>query len=64
MSSAPHIRPCLISKPDDIAIAGAQRPDQKVTASVIATFKHVVKDGDLRLRPIVAKQVDRQMPHI
>ena len=36
-------------------------PDQKMTASVIASFKQVVKDGDLRLHPIVSKLVDKDV---
>jgi len=36
-------------------------PDQKITASVIANFKQVVKDGDLRLHPIVTKLVDKDV---
>jgi cytolysin-activating lysine-acyltransferase len=36
-------------------------PDQKMTASVIAGFKQVVKDGDLRLHPIVTKLVDKDV---
>ena len=35
-------------------------PDQKTTVSVISNFKHVVKDGELRLHPIVAKLVDAE----
>jgi hypothetical protein len=33
-------------------------PHQKTTANVIANFKQVVKDGDLRLHPIVTRLVD------
>ena len=33
-------------------------PDQKSTASVIANFRQVVKEGSLRLHPIVARLVD------
>jgi hypothetical protein len=36
-------------------------PNQKMTASVIASFKQVVKDGDLRLHPIVTKLVDKDV---
>ena len=36
-------------------------PDQKITASVIANFKQVVKDGDLRLHPLVTKLVDKDV---
>ena len=35
-------------------------PDQKMTASVIANFKQVVKDGDLRLHPLIARLVDKE----
>lgn len=35
-------------------------PNQKVTASVISNFKQVVKDGDLRLHPIVSRLVDAE----
>ena len=35
-------------------------PNQKTTANVIANFKQVVKDGDLRLHPIVTKLVDAE----
>ncbi len=33
-------------------------PDQKTTASVIANFKQVVKEGGLRLHPVITKLVD------
>jgi cytolysin-activating lysine-acyltransferase len=33
-------------------------PDQKTTASVIANFKQVVKEGGLRLHPLITKLVD------
>jgi len=36
------------------------KPVQSSTASVIANFKQVVKGGDLRLHPIVAKLVDAE----
>lgn len=35
-------------------------PDQKLTASVIANFKQVVKDGDLRLHPLITRLVDKE----
>ena len=35
-------------------------PDQKATARVIANFKQVVKDGELRLHPMVARLVDAE----
>ncbi|WP_019955172.1 toxin-activating lysine-acyltransferase [Yoonia vestfoldensis] len=35
-------------------------PNKKTTASVIANFKQVVKDGDLRLHPIVTRLVDAE----
>ncbi len=35
-------------------------PDSKTTANVIANFRQVVKDGNLRLHPIVTKLVDKQ----
>ena len=35
-------------------------PDQKTTASVIANFKQVVKEGGLRLHPVVTKLVDAE----
>lgn len=34
-------------------------PDQKATTSVIASFKKVVKDGELRLHPIITRLVDK-----
>lgn len=34
-------------------------PDQKTTTRVLANFKQVVKDGDLRLHPLIARLVDR-----
>jgi len=37
------------------------RVQHKKTASVIANFKQVVKDGDLRLHPIVTKLVDKDV---
>jgi len=33
-------------------------PNPKATTSVIANFRQVVKDGDLRLHPIITKLVD------
>ena len=35
-------------------------PNKEMTTSVIANFKQVVKDGDLRLHPIVTKLVDAE----
>ena len=35
-------------------------PDQKTTASVIANFKQVVKEGGLRLHPVITKLVDEE----
>lgn len=35
-------------------------PDQKTTASVIANFKQVVKEGGLRLHPVITKLVDAE----
>ncbi|SLN63113.1 hypothetical protein ROA7450_03297 [Roseovarius albus] len=35
-------------------------PDQKTTTSVIANFKQVIKDGDLRLHPIISRLVDAE----
>lgn len=35
-------------------------PDQKATTSVIAGFKQVVKEGDLRLHPIITRLVDKE----
>jgi hemolysin-activating ACP:hemolysin acyltransferase len=35
-------------------------PNQKTTTNVIANFKQVVKDGDLRLHPIVTRLVDAE----
>lgn len=35
-------------------------PDAKTTAAVIANFRQLVKDGDLRLHPLVARLVDRE----
>lgn len=35
-------------------------PNKKTTANVIANFKQVVKNGDLRLHPIVTKLVDEE----
>ena len=36
-------------------------PDQKVAASVIANFKQVVKEGDLRMHPIIGRLVDKDV---
>lgn len=33
-------------------------PDQKATASVIANFKQLVKEGSLRLHPLITKLID------
>lgn len=35
-------------------------PDQKATASVLANFKQVVSEGDLRLHPLITRLVDRE----
>ncbi len=35
-------------------------PDQKSTASVIANFKQVVKEGELHLHPIIGRLVDQE----
>jgi cytolysin-activating lysine-acyltransferase len=35
-------------------------PDEKKTASVIANFKQVVKEGSLRLHPIITRLVDAE----
>ncbi|MCG7521936.1 toxin-activating lysine-acyltransferase [Ruegeria sp. Ofav3-42] len=35
-------------------------PDRKTTASVIANFKQVVKDGDLRMHPIITRLLDKE----
>lgn len=35
-------------------------PDQKTTTRVLANFKQVVKDGDLRLHPVVGRLIDRE----
>ncbi|EAP76418.1 toxin-activating lysine-acyltransferase [Roseovarius nubinhibens] len=34
--------------------------DRKITASVLANFKQVVKEGDLRLHPIIGRLVDKE----
>lgn len=34
-------------------------PDQKTTSSVIRNFQQVVKEGNLRLHPIIARLVDK-----
>jgi len=31
-----------------------------MTASVIANFKHVIKDGDRRLHPLITRLVDKE----
>lgn len=35
-------------------------PTQKATANVIANFKQVVKDGSLRLHPLITRLVDKE----
>lgn len=35
-------------------------PDQKTTTRVLSNFKQVVKDGDLRLHPLIARLVDAE----
>lgn len=35
-------------------------PDQKTCVSVLGNFKQMVKDGDLRLHPIIARLVDKE----
>lgn len=39
---------------DRIAIA----PDQRATASVIANFRQVVKEGSLKLHPLITRLID------
>ena len=36
-------------------------PDQKASVSVLANFKQVVKEGDLRLHPIIGSLVDKEV---
>lgn len=36
-------------------------PTQKATGSVVANFKSVVKEGELRLHPIVGQMLDKEM---
>jgi len=36
-------------------------PDRKSTGQVIANFRQVVKEGDLRIHPVVAGLVDEDM---
>lgn len=36
-------------------------PDQKTTIDVIANFKQVVKNGDLRMHPVVGRLVDEEI---
>ena len=33
-------------------------PNQKLTAAVIANFKQVIKEGDLRIHPLITRLVD------
>jgi hypothetical protein len=35
-------------------------PDRKTAASVLGNFKQVVKDGELRLHPLIARLVDKE----
>lgn len=35
-------------------------PDQRATATVIANFRQVAKEGDLRLHPLIARLVDEE----
>ncbi|MEO0809816.1 MAG: toxin-activating lysine-acyltransferase [Pseudomonadota bacterium] len=35
-------------------------PNQKLTTSVIANFKQIIKEGDLRIHPLVTRLVDRE----
>lgn len=35
-------------------------PDRKAVASVLANFKQVIKEGDLRLHPLIARLVDQE----
>jgi cytolysin-activating lysine-acyltransferase len=36
-------------------------PDQKTCVSALAHFKQVVKEGDLRLHPIIARLLDKEI---
>ena len=36
-------------------------PDQAATTRVLANFKQVVKDGDLRLHPLIGRIVDAEV---
>ncbi len=33
-------------------------PNQKLTTSVIANFKQVIKEGDIRMHPLISRLVD------
>ena len=33
-------------------------PNQKLTTSVIANFKQVIKEGDIRIHPLISRLVD------
>ena len=35
-------------------------PDQKTTAAVIANFRQLVKEGNLKLHPLVTRLVDAE----
>lgn len=35
-------------------------PDQKAVVSVLSNFRQVVKDGDLRMHPIIGRLVDKE----
>ena len=35
-------------------------PNQKLTTSVIANFRQIVKEGDLRIHPLVTRLVDAE----
>ena len=41
-------------------LIGEIAADQKTTVSVLGNFKQVVKDGDLRLHPVIARLVDKE----
>lgn len=36
-------------------------PAQKLASAVLANFRQVVKEGDLRIHPIVARMVDPEL---
>ena len=46
---------------DKIWLLDVIAPSQKLASAVLVNFKQVVKEGDVRIHPIVARMVDPEL---